>query len=305
MSSRRWPVGAILVLGVSLAGRAFAEGDGTPTGRAQKECAQAYENSQEQRGAGAIFATRLELERCRRDDCPAFIRSDCSRWSKEVEAQQPTVIFSAKRGSQELTDVRVSIGEQVLVERLSGRAVELDPGEYDFRFETPEGSVLVSHSLIQSGKKGLVVQVEFAPSAQAHTTAAKPPSSSKATTRAEPAKERAAAALAPSPRVLPWVLLGVGAASLGTGAGLSVWGRNEELELRETCSPSCTDSQVQPVRTKYLLSNLSFGVGLVSLSAAAYLFLRHPDSERVAERTLPVIVVAGPSSVQATYGARF
>ena len=64
-------------------------------------------------------------------------------------------------------------------------------------------------------------------------------------------------------------------------------------------------AQVQPVRTKYLLSNISFGVGLVSLSTAAYLFLRQPGSERIAEGALPVTVVAGPSSVQATYGARF
>ena len=82
-------------------------------------------------------------------------------------------------------------------------------------------------------------------------------------------------------------------------------GRSEEMDLRETCSPTCTDSQVQPVRTKYLLSNITFGVGLVSLSAAAYLFLRHPDSERAAEALLPVTVAAGPSSLQATYGARF
>jgi len=300
MSDWRWPVSVVLALAVTLAGRASAQGDGAPTSPALKECAQAYENSQEHRGAGAIFAARVEFERCSRDDCPAFIRSDCSRWSKEVEAQQPTVIFFAKRGSQKLTDVRVSTGARVLLERLNERAVELDPGEYDFRFETAEGSVVVQHALIQAGNKDRLVQVEFAPSAHGRTSAAKPPRSPEATTRLDSARKRSAAA---GPRVLPWVLLAAGAASLGTAAGLSAWGRNEELHLRDTCAPSCTDSQVQPVRTKYLLSDISFGVGLVSLSAAAYLFLR--DSERAAQGTLPLTVVASPSGVQASYGARF
>jgi hypothetical protein len=302
VSNRRWQVSMVLALAVSLAGRAFAQSNGAPT-KALQECARAYENSQEYRGTGAIFGARMELARCLRDDCPAFIRSDCSRWSKEIEAQQPTVIFSAKRGRQELTDVRVSTGERVLVERLTDRAVELDPGEYDFRFETADGGLVVLHALIQAGNKDRLVQVEFAPSAQAHTAAAEPPASAEAP--AEPAEKRSAAAPAAGPRVLPWLLLAVGAASLGTSTGLAVSGRNEELHLRETCSPTCTDTQVQPVRSKYLLSNISLGVGLISLSAAAYLFLRHPASERAAPGTLPVTVLAGPSSVQAIYGARF
>ena len=311
MSNQRCPVLVFLALAVSLDGRAFAQGVGAPTSSALQECARAYENSQEQRGAGAIFSARLELQRCRRDDCPAFIRSDCSRWSNEVEAQQPTVIFSAKRGSQPLTEVRVTIGDRVLVERLNERAVELDPGEYDFRFETSDGGRIVLHALIQPGNKDRLVQVEFAPSAQAQTahvdqrpprSAAHSAGSAEPTVRGPAAEKRAPAAPA---GVLPWVFLAVGAASLGTGVGLSVWGHNQELHLRETCAPTCTDAQVQPVSTKYLLSNISFGVGLVSLSTAAYLFLRQPGPERIAEGALPVTVVAGPSSVQATYGARF
>jgi hypothetical protein len=301
----RWPgpVSVFLALTASLAGSAFAQGDGAPTSVALKECALAYENSQEHRGAGAISAARSEFERCRRDDCPAFIRNDCSRWSKELDLQQPTVIFSAKRGTRELIDVRVSTEDRVLLERLSNRAVELDPGEYDFRFEAAEGGIAIQHALIQIGNKDRLVQVEFAPLASAHAAAAKAPAPEK-TVGAEPAKKQSATVHAPGPGVLPWALLAVGAASVGTGAGLSVWGHNEELELRKTCSPACTDSQVQPVRTKYLLSNISFGVGLVSLSAAAYLFLRHRDSEGAAE-TLPVNVIASSSSVQASYGARF
>ncbi|HKO50861.1 MAG TPA: hypothetical protein VJV79_24290 [Polyangiaceae bacterium] len=310
MSNRRWTASLLLALVLNQSGLAFAQSGATSTGQATRECARAYENSQEYRAAGAISNARLEFERCRRDDCPAFIRSDCTRWSREAEAEQPTIIFSAKRSARELTDVRVSTGARVWIERLSGRAVELDPGEYDFRFESAEGDVVVQHALIQLGNKDRLVQVQFAQSAQAASAVAPlamPPQilpQAGSTARA-PKEQAAAAPISQGPRVLPWVLLAVGAASVGTGAGLGVWGRSDEAQLRDSCSPNCTDAQVQPVRTKYLLSNISFGLGLLSLSAAAYLFLRRPDSEPAAGATVPVTVVAGPSGVQAAYGARF
>lgn len=303
MSNRRWPVIVVLAL-VSLDGRAFAQAVAAPTNPAIQECARAYEDAQEHRGAGALSAARSEFERCQRVDCPQFIRSDCSRWSKEVDAEQPTVIFSAKRGTHVLTEVRVSTGARVLVERLNDQAVELDPGEYDFRFETSEGGHVVQHARIEAGNKDRLVHVEFAPAARAHTASAQPRRGHEAAATAEPSGQSAAAP-ATSPQVLPWALLAVGAASIGAGAGLAVSGHSEELQLRDTCSPHCTDAQVAPVHTKYLLSDISFGVGLVSLSAAAYLFLSHSDAEHTADGALPVTVVASPSSVQAAYGARF
>ncbi|HYQ47073.1 MAG TPA: hypothetical protein VER11_34120 [Polyangiaceae bacterium] len=307
MRHRKWSVRVVQALLLSLAVPAFAQGEGVSTSPAVKECARAYENAQEYRSVGALSSARPELERCRRSDCPEFIRSDCSRWSQEVDAEQPTVIFSAKRGSRALTDVRVSVGNRVLSERLNDRAVELDPGEYEFRFESADGGVAVSHARIQAGNKDRLVQVEFAPAARKHSQET-PPSGSPEAGPERPAKATPPAApveTAPGSGPLPWALLGVGVASVATGVGLSMSGHGDELELRETCAPRCTDAQVAPVHTKYLLSDVSYGVGLVSLSAAVYLFLSHTDSERAAQGTEPLSVVASPSGIQAAYGARF
>jgi len=302
MSRTRNSMSAVLALLASLAGHALAQGESVPTNPAVQECAQAYEQSQEQRRAGELFSARLEFERCRKADCPEFIRRDCSRWSKELEAEQPTVVFSAQRGAHPLTDVRVSVGDRVLAEHMNAGAVELDPGEYDFRFETAEGESSALHAQIRAGDKDRLLQMEFAPLARAYAEP-KPATGGTKPRRALPARQTTASA--PDPGALPWVLLAVGVASLGTGAGLSVWGHNGELQLRDSCSPHCTDAELEPVRTKYLLSDVSFGVGLVSLPLAAYLLLRHPDSEHRAEGAMPVTVVASPSSVQASYGARF
>jgi len=299
----------VLGLVVGLSDRAFAQSHAANASPAVRECAQAYENSQVQRSAGAISGARSDFERCRRADCPEFIRSDCSRWARELEAEQPTVIFSARRGSRTLTRVRVSIGSRVLTEQLNDQAIELDPGEYDFRFEAAEGGVAISHALIQAGNKDRLVQVEFSASMPEPTAASRPRAATESSVPGQAQESRSPpqskAEAEPGPPVAPWVLLAVGAASVGAGAALSIAGHGEELRLRETCSPDCTDAQVAPVHTKYLLSDISFGVGLVSLSAAAYLFLSRSDPLPKAQGTVPVTVVAGANGIQAAYGARF
>jgi hypothetical protein len=277
-----------------------AHADGAAPRYALQACALAYENSQEHRRAGALSVARSELARCAQEDCPEFIRSDCTQWSKETEAEQPTVVFAAKRSSRDLNEVRVSIGDRVLARGLPSQTIELDPGSYDIQFEPPGGAAIVRHAVIRAGDKNLLVQVEFAPAPE------RPASSpSSAGAPASAALRTDAASPSDGPRVLPWTLLGVGAASIGAGVGFALWGHSTENHLRDTCSPNCTDSEVRPVRTKYLLGDLSVGVGLASVSVAAYLLLSHRASEQRAEPALPVTVAAGPSSVFAACGVRF
>ena len=262
-------------------------------------CALAYENSQEHRRAGALSVARSELARCAQEDCPEFIRADCAEWSKETEVEQPTVVFAARRGSRNLEAVRVSIGDRTLAVQLLSQAIELDPGSYDIQFETPGSPTVVQHAVIRAGEKNQLIQAEFVappehPADPAPTAGAPPlPAAAQAELHSRSA----------GPRTLPWALLGVGAASIGAGMGLSLWGRSRETQLRDTCSPNCTSSEVQSVRTKYILGDISIGVGLASMSVAAYLFFTGRGSEHTAQ--LPVTVVAGPSRVFATYGARF
>ncbi|MES1177398.1 MAG: hypothetical protein ABUL62_23960 [Myxococcales bacterium] len=293
---------ASIALAAFLAAQAApAHADNAASSYSLQACALAYENSQEHRRAGALLVARAELARCAQDDCPEFIRNDCTQWSKETEAEQPTVLLSAKRGGRELNDVRVSLGDRVLAERLPSQAIALDPGSYELQFEAPGSAVLVQQVVIRAGEKNQLVQVDLAPppappAAPLQPAGAPIPSATLRSDAAAPSGAR---------RVLPWALLGVGAASLGAGVGFALWGHSNENQLRASCSPICSDSEVRPVRTKYLLGDVSLGVGLVSASLAAYLFLSHSASEPSAASGLPVSVVAGPSSVLATYGARF
>jgi len=283
------------VLGLSAAAARAQDADSPRDPRA--ECAGAYERAQEHRASGELTLARADLAVCQQADCPAFIRSDCAGWSKDVETAQPSVIFSAKRGAQNLKDVRVSSGNRILAEQLEGQRVELDPGSYDFRFDTNGSKPIVQHVTIEAGEKGHLVAVEFPPPAEESvvgpTTQLPPPLPAQQTLQRE------------SPSPLPWALAAVGAASVGAGVGLSMWARREELQLREECSPTCSDASVRQVRTKYLLADVSFGVGLGSLAAAAYLFVRNHNSTGSSTTTAPVHVVAATNGMLVTYGSRF
>lgn len=300
--TQRWLCRAALATAL-LANGAPAHAQNASARDSRAECAGAYERAQEHRGSGELSLARAELAICQQADCPAFIRSDCAGWSKEVEAAQPSVVFSAKRGAQTLTDVRVFSGNRILAEQLQGQHVEIDPGNYDFRFETPGSEPIVQHAAIVAGEKGRTVEVEF-PSADAESARAISVSPALAPS-SHPHRDLNAPAPASGAGPLPWTLVAIGAAGIGAGVGLSIWGRKEELHLREECSPNCSDASVQPVRTKYLLADVSFGVGIASLATAVYLFVRGHDSAPTAGTTAPVDVVADSNAVVVHYGSRF
>ncbi len=82
---------------------------------------------------------------------------------------------------------------------------------------------------------------------------------------------------------MPWVvwpLGGLGLASVGAFAYFGLSGKAQENTLREKtgCAPFCTPAQTDPVQTKFLIANLSLGVGIVALGAAAVVAILHQSS---------------------------
>jgi hypothetical protein len=111
------------------------------------ECARAYEDGQVQRKSGRLVEARSTLQLCARDECPDFIRADCVSWYGEVQGEVPTLVFAARSQGRDLADVRISLGDRVMAARLDGQAIELDPGEYDFRFEAAGMQPLTQRSV--------------------------------------------------------------------------------------------------------------------------------------------------------------
>jgi hypothetical protein len=226
-----------------------------------ESCVPAYERAQELRTEGKLRAARAQLLACAQPACQGFIRSDCGKWLDEVTAGIPTVVFAARRDGRDTDQVRVTAGGEVVAERLDGRAVAVDPGKHRFRFEASDGAAGEAEILAIEGQKRRVVQIDLRLPAAVVPPVAAPP----------------------APIALPWharrplrfALAGVGALGLGGFAVLGWTGWRKEKDLSGTCAPACGSGPVQSVRTRYLLADISLGVGLAAAGAAVYLHFRH------------------------------
>src|SRR5262245_9551292 len=95
----------------------------------QKEaCATAYEQAQRLYRDGRYGLARSQLAICTQT-CPTALASDCERWSREVDDAMASVVLVARdRQGKPLTEVRVRLDDQPLVERLDGHPVLVEPG---------------------------------------------------------------------------------------------------------------------------------------------------------------------------------
>lgn len=276
-----------LAVVASSTGKAFAE-DAAAT---NAECANAYEQGQEQRKSGKLISARSTLQMCARDECPDFIRSDCANWYGEVQNEVPTLVFAARSQGRDLSDVRVSVGDRLLSARVDGQVVELDPGEYDFDFRAPDLRPLRQHFVVARGERNRLIQVELEPIAAARAAAAAP----------APVAPRQGRSL-----LLPGLFAGIGAVGVAGFAGLGSWGHSQENELEGSCSPHCSDARVSEVRTKYLLADVSLGVGVASLALGAYFFFSQGSGDAQARGRAPqVAVLASSKGASFAYGGAF
>jgi hypothetical protein len=249
------------------------------------ECAQAYEQGQEQRKSGQLVTARSSLQLCARDECPDFIRADCATWYGEVQSEVPTLVFAARSQGRDLADVRITLGERVLSSRIDGQVVELDPGEYDFRFEAAKMQTLTQHFVIARGERNRLIQVDMAPIGV--SSAVDAPEVAAPVTRS---------------RLLPGVFAGIGVAGLAGFAGFGAWGRSTESTLEDSCAPHCSQDRISGVKTKYLLADVSLGVGVASLALGAYFFFRDEEPKRAPSG---LDVEASASHAAVTYGGAF
>jgi hypothetical protein len=217
------------------------------------ECLAAYTDGQDQRQHGALRQARAEFAICASDPCPEGLHADCTQWHDEVEKLVPSVVLGARGpDGHELTGVRVTMDGAPLVDRLDGRAVEIDPGQHTFHFETDGQEPVDRSTMLREGEKARGIVVVFGATA---------------------------AAGGDVPRSRPvtwptWLLGGVAVVSLGVFAYAGISG----LSRYDACNPAkCQESDKSYVDTRWTLADVTGAVALVSAGLATYFFLARPS----------------------------
>jgi hypothetical protein len=258
----------------------------------RKVCATAYEQAQYARKERKLRRAREQLILCAQPECPAATRNDCVPWLAEVEASLPTVVFGATDAAgKELTDVKVLVDDAVLVDRLDGAAVAVDPGPRRFLFQHAGAKDVEESFVIKEGEKNRILGVQFKDVGAAAASKAAPGPAAQA--------ESSGASYWPAA-----LLTGVGALGIGGAVLFGVGAKSDADDLRSTCAPRCSTSSVDDVRSKLLVSDVFLGVGVVSLALAAYFFIRPPGEKKPA-RAASIDLRMLPNGAGTSVGGRF
>jgi len=240
----------------------------------KNECAVAYEHAQELRADGHLREARRALQICVQATCPDFVRTECGRWLSEVEASLPSLVLVAKRGGNETEMVRVFYDDEPLVEELDGKAVPVDPGQHTLKLVTQGAEPKTVKIVIREGEKNRQIVVEFSP----------PP---EPTIQPVKASAPLPTNVATRSRWPDFALAGVGVAGVAGFVTFGLLGNSQVSDRERTCAPTCNHSQVDSIRTKYLLADVSLGVGVVALAVSGYLLFSptHKDAPQVGKST--------------------
>lgn len=225
----------------------------------REQCASAADQAQQLRDEGKYRRAREQFLLCARDACPGPIKRDCLDWLTKVDEVAPSVVFTARDGNNDVTDVKVSMDGVQLTERLDGKPILVDSGEHLFKFERA-GQVQEQKLLIGAGQKGRNIAVQFGAAASAP-----PPAGGKGDT-----KTSEEGSIVPA-----LVVGGIGVVALGSFAYFGLAGKGEVDDL-EKCKPFCAESDVDKARTKLIIADISLGVGVVALGVATYMFITRP-----------------------------
>ncbi len=258
---------------------------------AKRACVTEHLEGQRLRDGGKLKAARQQFLACSMDACPAPLRKDCLQWLDETDAATPTVLIRARRADgQDTADVNVLVDGESITTRLTGLPLPIDPGEHVVRFVAGDGSTHEQRLVLNVGEKNRPVEVVFS---------ARPERSS------QPGQTPIAPS-SPAPNggggipASAYVAGAVGVVALGSFAffGLSALTRGHDLE--SSCAPRCAGDDATSVRRDALIADVSLGVGIVALGAAAWILLTHHDSPASG-----LVVTPTPYGSVAGWRARF
>jgi hypothetical protein len=257
----------------------------------------AYKAGQEQEKAGHLRAARDSFQTCAQVTSCTGLAPKCGVKYSELASQMPSVVpvVTDEAGSPRV-DVQVKVDGETLCSQLDGKGLPVEPGVHEFSFSTERGVFATQKVMIVEGQRNRPITVSMRPTGAVATTAPvdtaatspaaveiKPAASAKMVadepaSDSEPAVASAPAAAvsaAPLPRkgpsTLTYVFGAAGIVGLGAGAALTFWGKKDNDALSQ-CKPSCSPASVDHIRTLYIASDISLGVGAAALGVAAVLY---------------------------------
>jgi hypothetical protein len=226
----------------------------------------------------------------------------------ELEQAWPSIVVNAKDGKGgDLVDVRVRIDGAALLSKLDGTPTLVDPGPHVLRFEAEGAPAVERQVVVHSGEKSRLITVQLAaPAAEGATRSAAGDSPRPASTDSPPVEPPQPDS---APRIAAWIFGGIALAAFGTEAYFGVSGLSDRSNIEgRPCAQTgtCAQSDVDAIRTKFIVADVALGTGLVSSALAVYFFLTgRPDASTPPPQAAGVDVSPLPGGAGMNVSGRF
>lgn len=275
----------LTVIGCVLAREQPAAAAPASVDEAKTACLQSSEKAQLLRRKGKLAAARAALDVCGADSCPRIVRDDCRTWTAELQAAQPTVVFSVRGGDGvDLVDAKVTVDGAPFVDRIDGLPRPIDPGPHDVEVTAPSETPVRLRIVVHEGEKQRVLPVLF-PARRGHADGGTGPT---------------ADGVSAAP-ITPWVYVSgaVAVAGIAGFAYLGLTALSDHAALRDGCATthSCSDGAVQSNKARFWAADASLLVGLIGAGVTGYLLYDHahrPAAPRAGDIRVSGRVLGGP-----------
>lgn len=310
MSQRRAAVTGAVLMFVALTTRiACAE----PT---KAQCITANTKAQSLRRDGKLAEARQQLRMCGDPRCPALVSTDCAKRLDELEGVQPTLVIDVKDASgHDLTDVRVTVDGQPLLDKLDGSSIAVDLGAHRFTFAVAGAAPVSQQLVIREGEKSRPVHVVMdgigtKPAAASSEPPATPLPATAGQDSAKTAPEPETGAIRDSPkspqRAVGYVVTGVGVAGLAVGGVFGLLALSAKNRQTASCSStsSCSDYPTastahDSAKTNGTISTIAFVAGAAVATVGVVLIATaKPTHEAPATAALTLGAHAGPGKAE-------
>jgi hypothetical protein len=248
-----------------------------PEGATIDACLRGADEGQKLRDESKLANAKKAFLACARNACPEAVRSRCVTWLEEVEAATPSLVLVVRDSqSNDVSDASVKIDGVKVLDRLDGKPLAIDPGEHRIEIDV-RGKTLSRSLLVAAAEKSRIVRFDL-------TEDRKTPSTPPPTP--EPAKSE--------PSSIPWLgvaLIGVGVVGVSSFAYFGITGKKELDDLENApCAKTktCEKSDEDAVKRRFLIADISLGVGVAALGAAVFVFASPGESKTtVGARAMP------------------
>jgi hypothetical protein len=232
-------------------------------------CADAAENGQKVRDKGQYSEAKELFTKCARKQCPKHIRDDCMGFLDQLRKRQPSIVIRVTDSAKhDVTAFRILKDNKLLLDKPSGTAIDVDPGEAKLHVEADGYKPRDLPVVVAEGEQRRLVEIELHPVSEPEPKPIAPIPGPAAPIE-----------YTSSPRA-PAIVSGVvGVAGFGVLALFQGLVASQHTYLENHCLPTspggkagdCT-SVVHSADTKYAIGTVGFGVGVAGVGTALIVY---------------------------------